>query len=185
MFISMTELPLLYRLLYILLCAVCRGEISVHLLLLVHAHIHMLIFSQNIRVKGWKENINRKTTSWQLPLVSPVFPPEFEILWWLLICPTWVSSQWGCFPFPFYFHLIQSKQLAKNESSQTAVNGPSAFRCLEQEEEGMLFWRYEWKMVLKPDAYVDQKSMSRSKLFKTIWLQYVQEINFGMPISVF
>lgn len=127
-------------------CMEKRGQscMLAHLLLLVHTHIYMLTFCHSIHkgVKGGKEkNINRKTTSWQLPPVSPVFPPDFWILQWLLICPTWVFSQWGCFPFPFCFHLIQSKQLTKNKPIQAAVNGPSAFRCLRQEEEGILFWR--------------------------------------------
>lgn len=34
-------------------------------------------------------------------------------------------------------------------------------------------------MGLKPDACVDQKSISRSCLLKTMWSQFVQEINFG------
>lgn len=48
LFISMSELSLLYRLHYILMCAVWRGRTSVHLLLLVHTHIHMLTFSHNL-----------------------------------------------------------------------------------------------------------------------------------------
>lgn len=51
-----------------------------HVPLLVHAHTLMLTFCHNIHkgVKGGKEeNINRKTTSWQLPPVSPIFPPDF------------------------------------------------------------------------------------------------------------
>lgn len=35
-------------------------------------------------------------------------------------------------------------------------------------------------MGLKPDAFVDQKSISRLSLLKTMWSQFDQEINFGM-----
>lgn len=34
-------------------------------------------------------------------------------------------------------------------------------------------------MGLKPDACVDQKSIFRSSLLKTMWSQFVQEVNFG------
>lgn len=48
MFISVSELPVLYRLDYILMCALWREGISVHLLLLVHTHIHVLTFPHNL-----------------------------------------------------------------------------------------------------------------------------------------
>lgn len=70
----------------------------------------------------------------------------------------------------------------KNKPIQAAVNGLSAFRCHGQEEEGILFWGNIGKSGLKPDACMEQKSISRSCLLKTVRSQLILERNFGLAM---